>query len=155
MIRAPATRTALGIVLTGALAWAACASRGDAPPQATQAQAPVNPTTALRPGTGLPPLVERHGELAIVLAKELKRAKSCDDIADVLERFVQRHRGELGPATAAVIEWERSAPADEIKGYYRNVFPAIEVRIDAGERCEKHAAARLAFGRYFTATGLE
>lgn len=107
------------------------------------------------PGTGLPPLVTRHGELALQLASQLRGAKSCGDVASVLDRYVEKHRGELGPTTAAVIAWERGADPDELKTYYRNVFPAIEVRIDAGERCEKHAGARLAFDRFFAATGLD
>lgn len=141
----------------------ACASAPETSPaqsnRSKQSTAPEpvtpQPHTALPPGSGLPPLVARHGELALMLASQLRSAKACGDVADVIERYVERHRSELGPTVQAVIAWEKVATSDELKTYYRNVFPAIEVRIDAGERCEKHLGARRAFERYFAATGLD
>ncbi|HRE90674.1 MAG TPA: hypothetical protein PK095_16225, partial [Myxococcota bacterium] len=50
--------------------------------------------------------VARHGELALALASQLRTAKACSDVADVLERYVERHKGELGPTVQAVIAWE-------------------------------------------------
>jgi hypothetical protein len=146
------------------VSWSACASTSDGPatpgtrstPSAhSSAQPTTQPHTALPPGSGLPPLVARHGELALTLAAQLRNAKACGDVADVIERYVERHKAELAPTVKAVIAWEKVATPDELKAYYRNVFPAIEVRIDAGERCEKHLGARRAFERYFAATGLD
>lgn len=154
-----ALRVALVVALIAA--WSACASSASTPergPGSTQAPAPAaspQPHTAMPPGSGLPPLVARHGELALMLAERLRAAKACGDVADALERFVERHRSELGPTVQATIAWEKVATPDALKTYYRNVFPAIEVRIDAGERCEKHLGARRAFERYFAATGLD
>jgi hypothetical protein len=145
----------LPLLVLGALA--ACASdRASRPaPSATGTATANHPAPATEPGSNLPPLVSRSGELAIQLASQIGPGKSCGDVATSLERFVEAHRSELGPSTAAVIAWEKTASRDDLKTYYRKVFPAIEVRIDAGARCEKHAGARLAFERFFAATGLD
>jgi hypothetical protein len=94
----------------------------------------------------LPPKVARQGELSIMLADKLRGAKSCAEVGRELESFTQSHRAELKETQAALIRWERNASEGELKVYYRRVFPAIEVRIDAGVRCKDHRAARLAPG---------
>lgn len=152
--------SSFGPLAVSLVSWSACASTPETPPTRSTTSGTPQPTapqphTAMPPGSGLPPLVARHGELALMLASELRSAKACGDVADVIERYVERHRSELGPTVQAVIAWEKVATPDELKTYYRNVFPAIEVRIDAGERCEKHLGARRAFERYFAATGLD
>lgn len=155
----------LGTLAMALWSWSACASTQDSPQASSSPSTPsgqtasqassTQPHTAMPPGSGLPPLVARHGELALTLASQLRTAKACGDVADVIERYVERHKAELAPTVKAVIAWEKVATPDELKAYYRNVFPAIEVRIDAGERCEKHLGARRAFERYFAATGLD
>jgi hypothetical protein len=116
-------------------------------------------STAPRPAAAilaeLPPEVARQGELSVMLADKLRGASSCADVGRELERFTQNHRAELKETQAALVRWEKGASEHELKVYYRRVFPAIEVRIDAGIRCKDHRAARLAFDRFFAATGLD
>ncbi len=129
---------------------AGCASspeqRGYTPPGASQRP------TAVR---DLPPQVARQGELSVMLADKLRGARSCNDVGRELESFTQSYRAELKETQAALVRWERHASEAELKAYYKRVFPAIEVRIDAGIRCKDHRAARLAFDRFFAATGLD
>jgi len=132
---------------------AGCASR---PEQTGPTRAP---TVEARPAASLkddlPPEVARQGELAVMLAKKLRGARSCAAVGSELESFTQSHRAELKATQAALIRWEQGASAAELKAFYKDIFPAIEVRIDAGIRCKDDRGVRLAFDRFFAATGLD
>jgi len=64
-------------------------------------------------------------------------------------------QGELSLQLAKKLGAAKTATRAQLQAYYRKVFPAIEVRIDAGIRCKDHRGATGAFDRFFAATGLD
>lgn len=143
-----------------ALAMTACLlAAGSGCSSSSRRSGPSYTSPAAKPAASsaanLPPEVARQGELAVMLANKLRGARSCAAVGSELESFTQSHRAELKATQAALIRWEQGASAAELKAFYKDIFPAIEVRIDAGIRCKDHRGVRLAFDRFFAATGLD
>ena len=141
----------VGLASIGAALALACASRPEAPAP-TPAPAPTQPPAFVSE----PPEVARWEGLAGELATRLNAAgKPCGAVATVMRSFVQAHGTELSASSQALAAWEEGAPRRAVEAFHRRVFPAIEVRIDAGIRCRDDRAAVEAFDRFFQAAGLD
>lgn len=140
----------VGFASFGAALALSCASRPEAP---APAPAPVVTPPA---SVAEPPEVARWERLAGELATRLKAAgKPCGAVATAMRSFVQAHGTELAASSEALAAWEEDAPRRAVEAFHRRVFPAIEVRIDAGIRCKDDRAAVEAFDRFFQAAGLD
>lgn len=128
----------------------ACATTPKAPPRPI---APSAPRPA--PAPSEPPEVVRWAELQHELADALRPGGSCAKVAATMGAFVERRGRELGPAFDALRKWERATPEARVRKFYERHFPAVEVRIDAGERCRTDKAAIAAFDRFFAVAGLD
>lgn len=132
---------------------ASCASKESAPaPEPTPA--PTAPVVS--PQVAEPPEVQRWAELAEQLAAALGRAgKNCREVAKTVGGFVERHEAELEATSRAVMAWEATARPYVVRNFYKRIFPALSVRIDAGIRCKDDRKATEAFDRFFAASGLD
>ena len=102
----------------------------------------------------------RHLEALLEIAQivddnEVSDTVTGGAVATVMRSFVQAHGTELSASSQALAAWEEGAPRRAVEAFHRRVFPAIEVRIDAGIRCRDDRAAVEAFDRFFQAAGLD
>jgi len=119
------------------------------------------PSPVTRAPSTLAPYVEpaeiaRWEALSRDLAAALEAAGArCSAVASAMRAFVSARGPELSDAHQALVAWEASAPPRQVEAYHRRVFPAVEVRIDAGIRCPRDRAAVEAYDRFFQAAGLD
>ncbi|MFO0748593.1 MAG: hypothetical protein U1F43_23455 [Myxococcota bacterium] len=122
---------------------------GDRGPTATRNARPVE---APKP----PGPIERWAALTHELASQLATAgRSCAQVAHVLRAFVTTNGKELGKLQGELVRWERQTPEKTVERFYRDVFPDMNARIDAGIRCKDDAQARAAFDQFFSVAGLD
>jgi len=126
----------------------ACASSKRAPTPVT--------VTVVKPKPSEPPAVVRWAELTEELAAELRAAgPSCSGVARTLTTFVGAHGAELKSTYQALAAWEQGSADQVVARFYDKLFPAVEVRIDAGVRCKHDPPTVEAFDRFFAAAGLD
>lgn len=127
---------------------AACASSKVAP-------APVAPPV-VKPKPAEPPEVARWAALTEDLATELRTAgAACGGVALAMTTFVDAHQTELRSAFTALAAWEKATAEHLVARFYDKHFAAIEVRIDAGIRCQHDKPTAAAYDRFFAAAGLD
>lgn len=145
----------LGVALSTAAFALSCASASLGPSPAPR-PSPVTRTPA-RPAPYVEPAeIARWEALNRDLAAALEAAGTrCNAVASAMRGFVQTHGAELSSAFQGVAAWEATAPPIQVEALHRRVFPAIEVRIDAGIRCKDDKAAIEAYDRFFQAAGLD
>jgi len=133
------------------LACAACASAGVAP-----TPSPVVAPKVIAPKPSEPPAVARWAELQHDLARQLRAAGTqCASLARTMTSFVSANRAELESTSKALVAWEQATADHVVQGFYDKVFPALDVRIDAGIRCKNDKPTVEAFDRFFAAAGLD
>lgn len=118
--------------------------------------APPTRTAPVDPLAGAPEPFKVYAATARALGDALRAAgASCDAVATALDGWTQRHATTFRDALAAVDRWEVDADRVAARDYHAIVWPDIEARVDAGERCDDHAGARAAFERFYRATGFD